>query len=82
MLNIVGDRLSHAKLAGLGAVDKTCYVLGVHRGAISLELLKKRLMVLYTVMLLSMDGDSAYRYGCEEMAAPTVVLLFSPGRSG
>ncbi len=82
MLNIVGDRLSHAKLAGLGAVDQACYVLGVHRGAMSLAQLKKRLMVLDTVMVLSMAGDSAYRYGCEELAAPTVFLLLSPGKSG
>ncbi len=69
MLEHVGGRLCHAKLARMGPTDEACYVLGVHRGAMSLAQLKKRLMVLDTVMVLSMAGDSSYRYGCEEMAA-------------
>ncbi|MBK8225246.1 MAG: hypothetical protein IPK73_29895 [Candidatus Obscuribacter sp.] len=82
MLSIVGDRLSHAKLAGMGSTDEACYALGVHRGAMSLAQLKKRLMVLDTVMVLSMAGDSSYRYGCEALAAPTSFLLLSYGKSG
>lgn len=78
MLSIVGDRLSHAKLTGMGPTDEACYVLGVHRGAMSLEQLKKRLMVLDTVMVLSMAEGSAYRYGCEELAVkPPFQLLIS-----
>ncbi len=69
MLNTVGDRLCHAKLAGLSAVEEARYVLGVHRGAMSLAQIKKRLMVL------SMAGDSAYRYGCEELAAKSPFRL-------
>jgi len=82
MLNVVGDRLRQAKLARLGPAEEACYVLGVHRGAMSLEQLKKRLMVLDTVMVLSTAEDSAYRYGCEELATPTEFLLLSPGKSG
>jgi len=82
MLNTVGERLCHAKLAGMGPTDEACYVLCVDTGAMSLEQLKKRLMVLDTVMVLSMAEDSACRYGCEEMAAPTGFLLLSPGKSG
>ncbi|MBK8225470.1 MAG: hypothetical protein IPK73_31030 [Candidatus Obscuribacter sp.] len=82
MLSIVGDRLCHAKLAGMEPTDEACYVLGVQRGTMSLAQLKKRLMVLDTVMVLSTAGDSAYRYGCEEMAAPAIFLLLSPRKSG
>lgn len=81
MLSIVGDRLSHAKLAGLGPTEEACYVLSMHRGAMSLQQLKKRLMVLDTVMVLSMAGDSSYRYGCQEMAVPAPFLLLSYGSS-
>ena len=75
MLNIVGDRLSHAKLTGMGPTDEACYVLGVHSGAMSLAQIKKCLMVLDTVMVLSTAGDSAYRYGCEELAAKSPFRL-------
>ncbi|NJL71719.1 MAG: hypothetical protein HC888_08910 [Candidatus Competibacteraceae bacterium] len=75
MLNIVGERLCHAKLAGLGAVDEACYVLGVHRAAMSLEQLKKRLMLIDTVMVLLMAGDASCGYGCEELATPTPFRL-------
>lgn len=81
MLNTVGERLCHAKLAGMGPTDEACYVLGVHRGATSLAHLEKRLMDLDTVMVLSMAGDSSYRCGCEEIAAPAPFLLLSPCRS-
>lgn len=80
MLNIVGERLCHAKLAGMGPTDEACYVLGVDTRAMSLEQLQKRLMVLDTVMVLSLAGDSSYRYGCEELAAPAPFLLLSPGK--
>lgn len=63
------------------AVDEAYYVLGVQPGAMSLAQLKKRLMVLDTVMVLSMAGDCAYRYGCEELAMPTGFSLLSSGRS-
>lgn len=46
MLNTVGERLCHAKLAGMGPTDEACCVLGVHRGATSLAQLEKRLIVL------------------------------------
>ncbi len=82
MLNIVGDRLSHAKFAGLGPNEEAAYVLGVDCGVLPQDQLKKRLFLIDTVMTLHMAGDSAYRYGCEEMAAPTPFLILSPGKSG
>lgn len=75
MLNTVGDRLSHAKLAGMGPDEEACYVLGVHSGAMSLVQLKKRLMVLDTVMVLCKAGDSSCAYGCEDLATPTPFRL-------
>lgn len=82
MLNVVGERLSHAKLAGMGSTDEACYVLGVQRGTMSLAQLKKCLMVLDTVMVLSLAGDSSYRYGCEALAARSPFQLFSSAKSG
>jgi hypothetical protein len=82
MLNIVANRLSHAKRAGLGPAEEAAYVLGVDCGALSQDQLKKRLMLIDTVMVLHMAGDSTCRYGCAELAVPTSFLLLSPGKPG
>ncbi|MBK8225315.1 MAG: hypothetical protein IPK73_30240 [Candidatus Obscuribacter sp.] len=82
MLNIVANRLSHAKRAGLGPAEEAAYVLGVDCGALSQDQLKKRLMLIDAVMVLHMAGDSTYRYGCAELAVPTSFLLLSPGKPG
>ncbi len=77
MLALVETRLKDAKLSGLEPANEASYVLGVHRGALPLEELKKRLMLLDQVILLLKARDPLSQYGCADMADKTIFVLLN-----